>query len=1103
MQASWIVSCWRKRLDLRQKIAFVLLGAMFVLGIVVTVPAYFLARSQLLDHAQELLDMRARLEHKELAEKFESMLLIARSLADTMGEHNAKGADRRQQIFDGLLPHQNLAVLGARLLITDDQGRVQVSRGEPGLPPEADELLATVRLGGLARAVILNQGQVDASLLMALPIAGSAAGSSSGAVLLRVPLMALLLSSDPSYLRWLSGTSGVLLAGMKPVGGEFQLVTEITLPAPLAALNLHLGLARDRHTALSDLNTLLALIALVGILIIAGMLVLARFAARFITMPLEDVARAAEEIAASGRPESRLEVVRSDEFGRLASAFNAMVDRISESRNELEQRVAQRTREYEESQRTREIASNLLREAVSSICQGFTIYDQNDRFVVCNEAYLHFYEASRDLIIPGNSFEEIVRRGAERGQYQEAIGRIDDWVSQRVAQHQSANGEVVEQQLGDGRWLLIVEYRTPSGYIVGNRIDITELKQTTERLRQRELYLRATLDNLPFLFWLKDTGSRFLAVNKRFADACGRDDPEMLAGLSDYDVWPADLAEGYRQDDFAVMASGREKALEEPVAGGSASGWIETFKKPVFADDGTVLGTVGFARDISERKAMEQALLEGEQRWALAVKGANDGIWDWNPKTGSVYYSDRWKEILGFTPDELSDSFDEWNSRIHPDDLAATIAALEGHLGGQEAFYQCEYRLRRKDGSYLWVSDRGQAKFDQAGQALRMAGSLTDVTERHEAEAHIHDRNQQLNAIFDLSPDGFVSFDSGFRVKYASPAFLRMSGMEEGEISGLDEASFDERLAKICLEQSTFPGVAALRSHRDSPGDVPLRRQIIELAGPGRHVLEVDLRLAHSETVSQIIYFHDITYESEVDRLKTEFLSTAAHELRTPMASIYGFTELLMNGSFEAVETAEFLDIIYKQSGLMIAIINELLDLSRIEARRGKDFKIEPIDLRVLLNDVVTRFMPPDGRPAPLRPESLPGDEALWIKGDRSKLTQAIGNVLSNAYKYSPDGGSVALALIRAAADDKYPARIGIQVTDQGIGMNASQLARVSERFYRADNSGKIPGTGLGMSIVKEIIELHHGELALTSYPGAGTTVTLWVPARAVGGVSA
>jgi PAS domain S-box-containing protein len=719
---------------------------------------------------------------------------------------------------------------------------------------------------------------------------------------------------------------------------------------------------------------LLPIFLIAGLFVFASLTLFARMIVRLIHGPLIAIAAAAENIAESGRPSGTLPVRHNDEFGRLTAAFNTMVERLAESYNVLEQRVAERTREYEESQREAQLANNLLREAVQHVAVGFTIYDENDHLAICNEAYLRIYADSRDLIVPGASFEEIVRRGAERGQYREAIGRVDTWVKERVAQHRSARGEVIEQKLGNGRWLMIIEHRTPSGYIVGNRIDITELKNASEALRQRELYLQATLDNLPFLFWLKDADSRFLAVNRMFAEACGRGSPEQVVGLTDLDVWPRELAERYRADDFAVMTSRQEKAVEEPVAGGSAAGWIETYKKPVIADDGTVMGTVGFARDISDRRA---------------------------------------------------------------------------------------------------------------------------------AEAKIREHNEQLNAIFELSPDGFVSFDQHRRIKYASPAFLRMTGFAPAMVDNLGEATFSALLAAACIETARFPGLPALRAQTKvgagatASGTHDEARQIVELSGAGKRILEIGLRESASETGPHILYFRDITHEKEVERLKSEFLSTAAHELRTPMASIYGFTELLLSQEFPPEEQREYLNMVFRQTELMVSIINELLDLARIEARRGKDFLLENVSLELLVQEIVLGFKPPKGRAPP--DIALP-PEALTVRADQKKLAQAIGNVLSNAYKYSPEGGRVVIDFItppRATTNtgEALPQQYGVRIADCGIGMTAEQLGRIFERFYRADTSGKIPGTGLGMSIVKEIIELHGGRIDIDSSPGQGTTVTLWLPA--------
>jgi PAS domain S-box-containing protein len=669
--------------------------------------------------------------------------------------------------------------------------------------------------------------------------------------------------------------------------------------------------------------------------------------------------RKASEGFVAGDFGHRVPVQGNDELAETARAFNRLAEQLAESNDRVHAENLERLKAQQEAEKS----GNLLREAVSSITQGFTIYDQEDRLVHCNEAYRGFYETSRDLIVPGNTFEEIVRTGAERGQYSEAIGQVDAWVRQRVATHQKANGEVIEQRLADGRWLLIVEHRTPSGYIVGNRIDITELKTTTE------------------------------------------------------------------------------------------------------------------------------ALAASEQRWQLAVSGANDGIWDWNLQSGTVYFSERWKSMLGYSDEEIGNTLEEWSTRVHPDDLEQTLAEIQRHLRGETDFYEWEHRLRCKDGNYKWVLDRGRAQFDDNGQPVRVAGSHTDITERRAAEAVIRDRTEQLNAIFDLSPDGFLSFDAAHRVKYVSPAFTSLTGLDHNELLGLDEGSFAERLANLCIPEARFPEIAVLRDKATTGSRK--RHQTIELAGSDRRVLEVGLRESQVETVSQILYLRDITHETEVDRIKSEFLSHAAHELRTPMASIYGFTELLIAQEFDKTEQREFLDTIYKQSELMISIINELLDLARIEARRGKDFSIAAVDAQTLLQDIVTGFKAPDNRAPPVTPAAA---GPLWIRADRNKLTQAISNVLSNAYKYSPDGGEVDIGLIESSGDGDAPPRIGIRITDHGIGMTPKQLARVCERFYRADTSGKIPGTGLGMSIVKEIVDLHGGELEITSEVGTGSTVTIWLP---------
>jgi len=342
---------------------------------------------------------------------------------------------------------------------------------------------------------------------------------------------------------------------------------------------------------------------------------------------------------------------------------------------------------------------------------------------------------------------------------------------------------------------------------------------------------------------------------------------------------------------------------------------------------------------------------------------------------------------------------------------------------------------------------------------------------------------KELRTILELSPDAFISFDRDRRVRYCSPAFERLTGITNARAHGLTEDDFRALLLTRCRADRDPDLLSAFAAN----GPRRNRRVLLEIEQPEKRVLEVGLREAENQAISQVMYMRDITTETEVDRMKSEFLSTAAHELRTPMASIFGYSEIMIANELEAAEMREFIGTIYKQSKIMIDIINELLDLARIEERRGKDFKLQRVDAAELVSDAAAAFKPADARPGPLVADAPAGRP---IRIDRAKLLQTITNVLSNAYKYSPEGGAVSLSLVDSA--DRR--EVGIRVTDQGIGMTREQLARVGERFYRADGSGRIPGTGLGMSIVKEILSLHHGHFEIDSAAGKGTTVTLWLP---------
>lgn len=1078
-----VLGRWYARLDLTGKITFALLtGALMICGIM-ALASFWFSRQLLLTNTHSLLTARAEQHSRAIELKLASALALAEGLAiNTVTANALADSFGRGHYLVPMLRNQRLPFTEVRILLTDYRGRAIASNDDgPMVNLEQNPaFLGMLRQQG-SYAVITGEPGVDVAITAAFPVVYLLTGNIEGSIVVRIPLFPLLASGLPGETFHLENAAGDWLAGTKPVEPVLQVRDQLHLGATMEPLGLALVLSMDRNKALHQLDLMVGLYLVFGLLLSAVVVVLARSSAHYLSAPLQRVVDAAEQLAASGRLRVRLPVHTDDAFGRLVTAFNVMVERLQDSYDALESRVAERTQALSASE-TR------LRYVMDATGEGMWDWDITRNRVTHNNQW-------RELLGLGSEFNEHSSEDYLRLIHEEDRTRVRAAIRQCLEAHKPYRAEYRMQTRGATElWVLdrgdVVE-RDPYGRplrMVGSLADISERKRATEALRVRELYLRATLDNLPFLFWLKDAECRFLAVNKVFADACGQGDPDAMAGMTDWDVWPPDLAKSYHADDLDVMESRKEKTVEEPVQDKGYRGWIETYKKPVVSDDGRILGTVGFARDITDRKRMEQALKESEERWGLAVTGANDGIWDWNLVTNDIFFSERWKTMLGYSEEELPNRLEEWSSRVHPEDYEPVMQALRRHLDGLTEDYQSEFRLRCKDGQYKWILTRGRAMRDADGRAVRISGSHSDISERRATALRLQDRTEQLNTILLLSPDGFVSFDAGHCVKYVSPAFYQLTGLNEGDIGGLTETEFDALLLKRCDPAAPFMGIRALRGH-ELQAKGAINRHLIELSTPQR-VLEAGLRLGAGESVSQILYFRDVTFETEVDRMKSEFLSTAAHELRTPMANIYGFSELLLNQEFDEDTRQDILTTIYKQSELMASIINELLDLARIEARRGKDFVIERLELPELLTEVINGFNPPEGREAPCFD---PEGKVLQVRADRKKLVQAFNNILSNAYKYSPEGGEVRVRLLDAG-DGARGGESGVEIADQGIGMSPRQLARVCERFYRADTSGKIPGTGLGMSIVQEVIGLHHGRLEIDSQLGQGTQVRVWLP---------
>ncbi|BBL77127.1 ATP-binding protein [Methylomagnum ishizawai] len=338
-----------------------------------------------------------------------------------------------------------------------------------------------------------------------------------------------------------------------------------------------------------------------------------------------------------------------------------------------------------------------------------------------------------------------------------------------------------------------------------------------------------------------------------------------------------------------------------------------------------------------------------------------------------------------------------------------------------------------------------------------------------------------LEAVFQLSPDGLVTFDREGRIGQGNPAFFAMTGFGPDQTEGWTLADFRRGIGQLTVNAGPPPF--------DADGAFPL-----ELLRPCPRSLYCQVRVFGDDgdgaaPKALIAYFHDLTRETELDRMKSEFLATAAHELRTPLTVVAGYAELLSVCELEPAMQKDMAAAILEQSQRLIAIVGDLLDLSRLESRAGRDFNIVPQPLAPVVRAALHEAVALQGRSGGFGgAEALDG---LDIPVDAAKFKLALVKVLDNARTYSPEDTPIAIGVrFREGAEGR---EVGVEVADQGMGMDAEQIGHVFERFYRADTSGKVPGSGLGMCIVKEIMDVHLGSVEINSEPGQGTRICLWL----------
>ncbi len=486
-----------------------------------------------------------------------------------------------------------------------------------------------------------------------------------------------------------------------------------------------------------------------------------------------------------------------------------------------------------------------------------------------------------------------------------------------------------------------------------------------------------------------------------------------------------------------------------------------------------------------------------------ALHGAGTAVWEWNILDDRLSGNDTSVLLLGYAPHETVHTQKAWNRLIHPEDVAENDDAYLRHARGEVPAYEHEYRALAKDGSWRWLYERGRiVEWAADGRPVRMVGTITDITQRRQAEGQALEMADRLRKIarhvpgivfqFRRNPDGHASFP------YVSESSVELIGLTPAELradarSMLDRVHEDDRAAvDASVAESTramLPWHCEFRLHC---GDGPLRW----MSGSATPQPEADGSVLWHGYLQDTTELRALEQERQARAIaeaasgaKTRFLSRMSHELRTPLNAVLGFAQLMeLDGNEPLGPTQRRRIRLIREAGAhLLEMIGELLDLTRLDS--GKlEVHLEALPLAPILAECLEMLRPTADAGGVALELGEVGD-ALQVYADPTRLRQVLLNLLSNAVKYNRRGGWVRLD----ASEDGQEVRI--QVVDSGVGIAAQDLEALFEPFHRgAHQRSRIEGAGIGLAITRGLVALMHGRLDVCSRPDVGSTFGVTLP---------
>jgi PAS domain S-box-containing protein len=523
--------------------------------------------------------------------------------------------------------------------------------------------------------------------------------------------------------------------------------------------------------------------------------------------------------------------------------------------------------------------------------------------------------------------------------------------------------------------------------------------------------------------------------------------------------------------------------------------WVDATIVPVLDEAGKPARYISIRTDITSLKHSEEALRLSEERFSFAVEGAGDGISDWNIVTGERILSGNYEVMLGFAKGEMVPTAAAWKDSIHPDDQGRMVQHLQNYLSGKSLDYDVQLRLCCKDGSYKWILCRGTVVArDAGGNPTRMIGIYSNISEHKKAEESVKQASQYSRSLIEASLDPLVTISAEGKITDVNTATEQVTGVVRADLVGSDFAVYftDPAQAREGYQQVFAKGFVtdyplAIRHTSGKIIDVLYNASVYrDDAGKVLGVFAA-ARDVTERKKAEVALVGARESAERANHAKSAFLSSMSHELRTPMNAILGFSQMLEYDGALNEDQQDNVNEILKGGRHLLELINEVLDLAKIESGRI-DLSIEAVELSTLVEDCHQMILPlAAARKIGL---SMMVHKDTAVQADRIRLKQVLLNLLSNAIKYNRHGGEIRLGL-QAIANGW----LRISVSDDGCGIAPEHMEQLFQPFTRINAShSDIEGTGIGLTISRRLVELMGGKVGVDSQAGLGSTFWIELP---------